>query len=129
MINYVQLYETLQLEMAALFQKVTETGPSLKQVLLRILMRAEALQLQCGYLSKSARQTSWQGFTMVQSPPRVFRGTWEKGDEALQLQCGYLSKSARQTSWQGFTMVQSPPRVFRGTWEKGIYFRGINAKF
>ena len=34
-LNYVQLYETLHLEMAAHFQKVTETGPSLKQVLLR----------------------------------------------------------------------------------------------
>ena len=33
-LNYVQLYETLHLEMAAHFQKVTETGPSLKQVLL-----------------------------------------------------------------------------------------------
>ena len=32
-LNYVQLYETLHLEMAAHFQKVTETGPSLKQVL------------------------------------------------------------------------------------------------
>ena len=30
-INYVQLYETLHLEMAAHFQKVTETGQSLKQ--------------------------------------------------------------------------------------------------
>ena len=26
-LNYVQLYETLHLEMAAHFQKVTETGP------------------------------------------------------------------------------------------------------
>ena len=34
-LNYVQFYETLHLEMAAHFQKVTETGPSLKQVLLR----------------------------------------------------------------------------------------------
>ena len=34
-LNYVQLCETLHLEMAAHFQKVTETGPSLKQVLLR----------------------------------------------------------------------------------------------
>ena len=34
-LNYVQLYETLHLEMAADFWKVTETGPSLKQVLLR----------------------------------------------------------------------------------------------
>ena len=34
-LNYVQLYETLHLEMTAHFQKVTETGPSLKQVLLR----------------------------------------------------------------------------------------------
>ena len=32
-LNYVQLYETLHLEMEAHFQKVTETGPSLKQVL------------------------------------------------------------------------------------------------
>ena len=30
-INYVQLYETLHLVMAAHFQKVTETGQSLKQ--------------------------------------------------------------------------------------------------
>ena len=36
-LNYVQLYETLHLEMAAHFQKVTETGPSLKQVLLRYI--------------------------------------------------------------------------------------------
>ena len=35
-LNYVMLYETLHLEMAAHFQKVTETGPSLKQVLLRL---------------------------------------------------------------------------------------------
>ena len=34
-LNYVQLYETLHLEIAAHFQKVTETGPSLKQVILR----------------------------------------------------------------------------------------------
>ena len=34
-LNYVQLYETLHLEMAAHLQEVTETGPSLKQVLLR----------------------------------------------------------------------------------------------
>ena len=33
-LNYVQLIETLHLEMAAHFQKVTETGLSLKQVLL-----------------------------------------------------------------------------------------------
>ena len=37
-LNYVQLYETLHLEMAAYFQKVTETGPSLKQVLLRYVV-------------------------------------------------------------------------------------------
>ena len=30
--NYVQLYQTLLLEMADHFQKVIETGPSLKQV-------------------------------------------------------------------------------------------------
>ena len=35
-LNYVQLYETLHLEIAAHFQKVTETGPSLKQVILRL---------------------------------------------------------------------------------------------
>ena len=34
-LNYVQLYESLLLEMTAHFQKVTETGASLKQVLLR----------------------------------------------------------------------------------------------
>ena len=33
-LNYVQLYKTLRLEMAAHFQKVTETGQSLKQVFL-----------------------------------------------------------------------------------------------
>ena len=33
-LNYVQLYETLLLEIAAHFQKVTETGQSLKQVIL-----------------------------------------------------------------------------------------------
>ena len=33
-LNYVQLYEPLHLEMVAHFQKVTEKGPSLKQVLL-----------------------------------------------------------------------------------------------
>ena len=32
-LNYLQLYETLHLETAAHFQKVTEKGPSLKQVL------------------------------------------------------------------------------------------------
>ena len=37
--NYVQLYETLHLEMAAHFQKVTETGQSLKQVFLRYKIR------------------------------------------------------------------------------------------
>ena len=35
-LHHVQLYETLYLEMTAHFQKVTETGPLLKQVLLRI---------------------------------------------------------------------------------------------
>ena len=34
-LHYVQLYETLHLEMAVHFEKVTETGPSLKQVLLQ----------------------------------------------------------------------------------------------
>ena len=34
-LHCVHLYETLHLEMAAHFQKVTETGPSLKHVLLR----------------------------------------------------------------------------------------------
>ena len=38
-LNYVQLYETLHLEMAAHFQKVTETGQSLKQVILRRFKR------------------------------------------------------------------------------------------
>ena len=32
-LNYVPLYETLKLEMTAHFQNVTETGPSLKQLL------------------------------------------------------------------------------------------------
>ena len=32
---YVQMYETLHLEMAAHFQKITETGQSLKQGILR----------------------------------------------------------------------------------------------
>ena len=44
-LNYVHMYETLHLEMAAHFQKVTETGPSLKQVLLRY----QVLQQQSGF--------------------------------------------------------------------------------
>ena len=38
--HYFQLYETLHMEMAAHFQRVTETGPSLKQVLLLREMNA-----------------------------------------------------------------------------------------
>ena len=45
-LNYVQLYETLHLNMAAHFQKVTETGPSLKQVLLVSYDIEEKLILQ-----------------------------------------------------------------------------------
>ena len=36
-LNYVRLYETLHLEIAAHFQKDTETGQSLKQVILRYI--------------------------------------------------------------------------------------------
>ena len=42
-LNYVQLYETLHLEMAAHFQEVTETGPSPKQALLRCFWSSQLL--------------------------------------------------------------------------------------
>ena len=57
-LNYVQLYETLHLEMAAHFQKVTETGPSLKQVLLRniISLKSESSSISVVYIAEKTPQ-------------------------------------------------------------------------
>ena len=44
-LHYVHLYETLYLEMTAHFQKVTETGSSLKQVLLRYRYNQQSIYI------------------------------------------------------------------------------------